>query len=72
MIGGFRIGFNLKRGLGHARRIGARQIAAIGQRLGGTNFKLTGFGVAMIIEGRLAQAIRWGIVHLLDLSDRFI
>ncbi len=58
-----RLGLDLEAGLGHARRIGARQVPLVGQRLGRTYLKLSGLRVLMIVERREPRAFLAAVVH---------
>ena len=50
-------------GLGHAGRIGAAQVAAIGQRLGGPDLELSGLREFVIIQRRLPETVVARLVH---------
>ena len=62
-LGRCRIGLDFKAGFGHAGGIGAAQVAAIGQRFGGTNFQLSGLWQRMIIQCRLPCLFLRFVVH---------
>ncbi len=57
VAGGVGVGLDLEAGLGHAGGIGARQIAAVGQRLGGADLQFSGLGELVIVQCRLPQAV---------------
>jgi len=53
----FRIGGDFLAGSGHAGRIGQRQVALVGQRLGGDDLELAGLRPGMEMQGGFAQRL---------------
>ena len=51
------IGFDVQAGVSHARRVGQRQIALVGQGLGGGDGDLAFVGAAVVFAGRVAQGL---------------
>ena len=49
------ITLDLEAGIGHARRIGERKVALVGERLGGIDGDLAARGRTVVLERRLAQ-----------------
>ncbi len=51
------VGLDVQAGVGHARRIGQRQVALVGQRLGRRDGNLAARGCAVVLAGGLAQGV---------------
>ena len=58
LVGVVRVALDLEAGLGDAGRVGEREIALIGQRLGGDDRDLAGASLAMVVERVLASGHR--------------
>ena len=61
--GGIGVGLDFEAGLGHAGAVGAGKVAAVGERLGGPDLELSGFGKAMIVQRRLTQRVALIVRH---------
>ena len=59
---------DLKTGFGNARRIGERQVPAIGQRLGRADFQFAWFWMLVIVQSRLAKAVLALVIHVCSSS----
>ncbi len=57
------VGADLEAGLGDAGRIGAGEVAAVGQRLGGADLELSGPRKLVIVQRRLPQRLVPLVVH---------
>jgi hypothetical protein len=55
-----RVGLDVQAGIGHARRIGQRQVALVGQGLGRGDGNLAFDGAAVVFAGRIAQGLFGG------------
>eukprot|EP01022_Parablepharisma_sp_SALTPOND_P023573 TRINITY_DN501_c0_g7_i1.p1 TRINITY_DN501_c0_g7~~TRINITY_DN501_c0_g7_i1.p1 ORF type:complete len:1271 (+),score=484.06 TRINITY_DN501_c0_g7_i1:9557-13369(+) len=68
-----RIGFDVQAGIGHARRVGQRQVALVRQRLGGTDFDLATRRRAVVFAGGVTKKLLCGtdlLGHGLDEEQR--
>ena len=57
-----RVGDNRLAGRGDPRRVGQRQVALVGERLGGNDLEFPRRWLAMVFEGALAQVVTHGLV----------
>ena len=72
-VGFGRVGFNVQARVSHARRVGERQIALVGQGLGRRDRNFPSGGKTVVITGSFAQSVFGGgevVVHLIRQSLR--